>query len=396
MENNITRGNIKELITFLDQEEPPILTNASPKIKEFEDAWTEWLGCKYSLFVNSGASANELTMLGLKYHFGDAEVIVPPLTWCSDFYSVIRSGLTPVVCDINLKNLSFDLERLKKAITPKTKAIFVTHVLGLNALSLGLLKICEDNGLLLIEDVAEAHGTTFMGKKVGAFGFASNFSFFFAHHMSTIEGGMICTNNERFYQWLRCFRSHGMLRESTCPDFKKEMSSQYPDLNQDFIFLAPAFNMRSTAINAVLGLSQLKDLDANNVARREKFEYFIRHLDKSKYFTDFEMKGQCAYSFNLILKTPNNENWAKVENALRSNLIEFRRGLSGGGSQLKQPYFKEYLKEKGLTLDESQFPVMEHVHFNSCYLGLYPTLEKSKIDNLLRILNSLDIFGNSP
>ncbi len=194
MDDNITRDDVNSIVNFLNQDQIPKLTNG-PKVVEFENKWGEWLGTKYNLMVNSGASANELTMLALKHLYGDGEIIIPPLTWISDISSVIFAGFNPVFVDINLNNLSFDLDKLKKAITPDTRAIFLTHVLGINGLTEDLLQLCKEKNILLIEDVCESHGTTFNNIKVGNFGFASNFSFYFAHHMSTIEGGMICTRS---------------------------------------------------------------------------------------------------------------------------------------------------------------------------------------------------------
>ena len=155
MSDNIDKEDIQSLIDFLSQDQIPKLTNG-PKVVEFEKAWGEWLGTKYNLMLNSGASANELTMLALNYIQGDGEIIVPPLTWISDISSVIFSGFKPVFCDINLKNFSFDIKKLKQAITPKTKAIFLTHVLGINGLTDELIQLCEDRGILLIEDVCES------------------------------------------------------------------------------------------------------------------------------------------------------------------------------------------------------------------------------------------------
>lgn len=387
MAENIDREDVNNLVAFLQQNPIPKLTNGE-KVLEFEKAWSEWLGVKYSLFVNSGSSANQLTMLILGEAFAaeKGEIIVPPLTWVSDISAVIQNGFTPVFCDINLKNLSFDLEQLKEKITDKTRAIFLTHVLGINALTDELIQICKDKGILLIEDVCESHGATFKGRKAGSIGQVSNFSFYFAHHMSTIEGGMICTNDERLYQLARCFRSHGMLRESTDSELKQEVIDQWPELNKDFIFLAPAYNFRSTELNAVLGLSQLKKLDANNEQRKKNFIHFMENLDKEKYITRLEMEGQCNYAFIVILKNPSLSSRDLVEKTLTENYIEFRRGLSGGGSQIKQPYI-----QMRYDIDEADFPVMEHVHHNSWYIGNYPSLPKNKIDNLLRILNSLEV-----
>jgi CDP-6-deoxy-D-xylo-4-hexulose-3-dehydrase len=383
MSDNIDREDVNAVVDFLSQDSIPKLTNG-PKVVEFENAWGEWLGTKYNLMVNSGASANELTMLALNYIYGEGEIIVPPLTWISDISSVIFSGMKPVFCDINLKNFSFDIEKLKQVITPNTRAIFLTHVLGVNGLTDELIQLCNDNNILLIEDVCESHGTTFKGQKVGTYGFASNFSFYFAHHMSTIEGGMICTNDEKFYQVCRALRSHGMMREMTNNEMKQEIIDANPDLNPDFIFIRPAHNFRSTEINAVIGLSQIKKLDSNNLHRVDNFKYFIENLDSNKYHTDIEMDGQCNYAFIVVLKDGNFETRNKLESTLRENGIEFRRGLSGGGNQLRQPWFKKHF-----NIDHSQFPNMDHVHHFGWYVGNYPSLEREKITKLVQILNSL-------
>lgn len=383
MSDNIDKEDIKSLINFLDQEQIPKLTNG-PKVIEFEKNWGKWLGTKYNLMTNSGASANELTMLALNYIHGEGEIIVPPLTWISDISSVIFSGFKPVFVDINLKNLSFDINKLKEAITPQTKAIFLTHVLGINALTEELVNLCEEKGILLIEDVCESHGVTFKEQKVGSIGFASNFSFYFAHHMSTIEGGMICTNDEHFYQVCRALRSHGMTREMTNEDFKQKIIDENPDLNKDFIFLHPAHNFRSTELNAVIGLSQLKKLDTNNIVRKSNFEFFIKNLDSNKYITDLEIEGQCNYAFIVILKEGSFELRDKIETTLKEKGIEFRRGLSGGGNQLRQPFFK-----KNYNINYDDFKNIDHVHHFSWYIGNYPTLEKEKISTLINILNNI-------
>ncbi len=383
MEDNIDREDVTSLINFLSQSPIPKLTNG-PKVVEFENAWGQWLGTKYNLMVNSGASANELTMLALNYIHEDGEIIVPPLTWISDISSVLFTKFTPIFCDINLKNFSFDIETLKTLITPKTRAIFLTHVLGINGLTQELLDLCKEKNILLIEDVCESHGTTFKGQKVGSYGFASNFSFYFAHHMSTIEGGMICTNDDHFYQICRALRSHGMTREMTDNDFKNKIIEDNPDLNKDFIFLRPSHNFRSTELNAVLGLSQLKKLDSNNTKRVDNFKYFIENLNKDKYVTDIEVDGQCNYAFIVILKDGTFEKRNVVEEILRNKGIEFRRGMSGGGNQLRQPYIKKHF-----NIDYSKFKNVDYVHHFGWYIGNYPGLQREKIDTLLNILNNI-------
>jgi CDP-4-dehydro-6-deoxyglucose reductase, E1 len=382
MDDNINREDVNSVIDFLNQDPIPKLTNG-PKVVEFEKQWSKWVGVKHSLFVNSGASANELTMLALKYMYGDGEVIVPPLTWISDISSVLFAGFRPVFVDVNFDNLSFDLNKLKEAITPKTRAIFLTHVLGINGLTDELLKLCKDKNILLIEDVCESHGTTFKDKKVGSFGYASNFSFYFAHHMSTIEGGMVCTNDSKFYQICRALRSHGMMREMTDTDMKQEIIKKYPDLNPDFIFIGPAHNFRSTEINAVIGLNQLPRLDDNNKKRVANFNHFISNLNAEKYITELKIAGQCNYAFIVVMREASFEKRDQIETILREKGIEFRRGLSGGGNQMRQPFMTQF------DYDLSKYPNIEHIHNFSWYIGNYPSLSQEKIDYLLEVLNSL-------
>jgi CDP-6-deoxy-D-xylo-4-hexulose-3-dehydrase len=382
MVENVDKSDIKEVIKFLDQDNIPILTNG-PKVREFEAAWSKWLGVKHSVFINSGSAANELTMLALKYLYGEGEIIVPPLTWVSDVNSVLFSGHKLVFCDINLHNLSFDLDKLKNLINDKTRAIFLTHVLGINGLTDELLALCKEKNILLIEDVCESHGTTFKGQKVGSIGYASNFSFYFAHHMSTIEGGVVCTNDDKLYQVVRALRSHGMVRECTDEAFKENIIKDNPILNKDFIFIGPAHNFRSTEINAVIGLNQIKRLDNNNLKRVDNFDYFIKQLDSSKYITDFNIEGQCNYAFIVVLKEPSFELRDKIEATLREAKVEFRRGLSGGGNQTLQPYIS-----KNFKIDQNNFPNVNHVHHFGWYIGNYPTLERSKIEQLIQLLNN--------
>ena len=377
--DSITKSDKKALTDFIN--EPNQRFTNGRKVKEFEKKWSEWLGVKHSIFVNSGTAANELTMLALKYFSAEGEIIVPPLTWVSDINSVLFAGYKPVFVDINLKNLSFDIEKLKKAINKNTRAIFLTHVLGINGLTQELLDICKENQIALIEDVCESHGATFNNKKLGSFGFASNFSFYFAHHMSTIEGGMVCTNDDVFYEFCRSLRSHGMVREFENKSLKETWISRYPDLNKDFIFIGPAHNFRSTELNAVLGLSQLKKLNSNNQLRKDNFDYFIKNLDSKKYITNLNMEGQCNYAFIVILKEPNFKMRDKIEKILHENNIEFRRGLSGGGNQLRQPFFANK------KIDFSDFKNIDHVHNFGWYIGNYPSLERKKIDKLLTLLN---------
>lgn len=386
MYNNITKEDLNSIISFLKTN--PILT-ASKKVLEFEKKWSKWLGVKYSIFVNSGSSANYLTFLALKINLKKntkkKEVIVPTLTWNSDIVSVIQNGFKPVFVDIDLKNLCMNEEKLIKSISKNTFAVFLSHIQGFNGLSKNLLNILKKKKILLIEDVCESHGATFNKKKLGSFGYASNFSFYYAHHLSTIEGGMICTNDYNFYQMCRMVRAHGLLRESNDLRFKQNVTKKYKNLSPNFIFMYPAFNMRSNEISAVLGINQLKRLDKGIRKRNINFKTFLKHIDKNYFFTNFDTEGCSNYAFPLILKNKSIKLRDKLENLMTKNNIEFRRGNAGGGNQLRQPYLKAYVNEKKIK----KFTSVEHMHFFGYYVGNFPDLSKSKIIKLCKILNNI-------
>lgn len=383
MRNNIQPLDAKAVVDFL-QPEVPILTQSS-EVEAFEQEWSRWLGADFSVFVNSGSSANLLTMTALKETYGTGEIIVPPLTWVSDIAAVIQCGFKPVFVDINPRTLGMDTRQVLEKITARTKAVFITHILGYNALDAGFLAELKSRNVPLIEDVCESYGATFVGQKLGTFGLMSNFSFYYAHHMSTIEGGMISTNDWRLHETLRMLRSHGMVRESQSAELRQSYCEKHSDLNPDFIFAFPAYNVRSTEINAVIGRSQLKRLDQNNQLRTENLRLFLENLDPEKYQTDFAVEGSCNYAFTLILKRPDPVLCENVMHALRHHGVEFRRGTSGGGNQLRQPYMKKIIGDK----EFEKYPVVDHVHFYGFYIGNYPDLEREKILQLCFILNKL-------
>jgi len=383
MTNNIPKEDLDAVIEFLQSD--PILTQ-NKNVREFEREWSEWLGVKYSVFVNSGASANYITIAAIKALFGDGEIIVPALTWISDVASVLQHGFQPIFVDINPKTLSMDEEQVLEKLGPNTRAVFLTHAQGFNGLSDRLLEELKKRDIPLIEDVCESHGATHNGRKLGSMGLISNFSYYFAHHMSTIEGGMVCTNNESIYQIARMYRSHGMVREVTDESLKQKYLEENPGVNPEFIFAFPAFNMRNTEIGAVIGRKQLKRLDANNKKRFAHFKQFLDGLDPEKFYTDYSLEGSCNYAFNLVLKNPDMAYCARVMAALKAAKVEYRRGSAGGGNQLRQPYLKDIVPEG----EYKKYPQTEHIHFYGFYIGNFPDLEEDKIKSLCKLLNEVE------
>jgi len=383
MRNNILREDLDAVIDHLKQDDP-ILTNG-PNVRAFEKEWSEWLGVKYSVFVNSGASANLLTMALLKIrHPNGGEVITPPLAWVSDVASVLQNGFTPVFADINLETLAMDANEIIGKLTDKTRAVFLTHVQGFDGLTDELIHELEKRKIPLIEDVCESHGATHNGRKLGGIGWVSNFSFYYAHHMSTIEGGMICTNDELVYEQARMLRSHGMVREASDENVKNNYKNSNPELNPDFIFAYAAYNLRNTEIGGIMGRNQLRRLDKIVERRSENLIHFLSRIDKSKYKTDFKLEGSSNYAFNLILNEPDNVLVESLMNKMRSAEIEFRRGSAGGGNQLRQPYLKGIIPSDHHKL----FPNTEHVHFYGFYIGNFPDLTFSEINEICDVVNS--------
>ena len=283
--DNVTLSDRKVLSDFILSGER--LTNG-PKVKEFERIWSEWLGVKHSVMVNSGASANYISIAIVKELVGEGEVIVPPLGWVSDLSSVVQLGMTPVIVDISLNTLAITAENIKKAITPKTKAIVLVHCLGFNGLTDEIVKIAKDNNLILIEDCCESHGALFKDKKIGTYGDISLFSFYFGHHITTIEGGVVCVNNDKLYDLVKLFRSHGMTREAS-QELQKEYQLRFPNLNPLFTFAVAGFNMRSTEINAVLGIEQMKHIDYKYRAN-SKGELCFVNASKTDFNNGSEIK----------------------------------------------------------------------------------------------------------
>ena len=325
-----------------------------------------------------------MALLKLRHPYG-GEVIVPPLTWVSDIASVIQNGFTPVFADIDPDSLAMDTAQILAKITDQTRAVFITHVQGFDGLTDRLITELQRRDIPLIEDVCESHGATHKGKRLGSIGWISNFSFYYAHHMSTIEGGMICTDDPLVYQQARLLRSHGMVREANDPTFRDPFLDNETDLNPDFIFAYPAYNVRNTEIGGILGKSQLKRIDHIVKKRNEHFMRFLDLINVQHFKTDFKLEGMSNYAFNLVLREADHTFVNRLMMRMREYGIEFRRGSAGGGNQVRQPYLKEIVPHKHYL----NFPNTDHIHYFGFYIGNYPELRTHEINDICAILNSV-------
>lgn len=326
--------------------------------------------------VNSGSSANLITMQALKIIHGPGRVLVPCITWVSDIAAVLHAGLEPWFVDVSPETLGMDIAKISPHGHHGAKTAFATHCLGFTCSD-----ACTD---IIIEDCCESLGATWpSGRKHGTMGLMSNFSFYYAHHMTTIEGGMVCTDDLLCYETLRMLRSHGLVREMANPALRDNIASGYPDLSPDFIFSFPAYNVRPTELNAVLGRSQLKRLDANVEARTKNLLTFLAHLGP-KYRTKYRTEGSSNYALPLVLVEPDQGLFDRVTALLRELNVEYRKGTAGGGNQLRQPYARERWGDL-----YKQFPQAEHIHHFGLYVGNFPDLPESNIVTLCERLNQL-------
>jgi len=378
--DSITDGDKKALTDFINT--PNQRFTNGPKVKEFEKAWSEYVGCDFSVFVNSGASANYIMASIMKEEKGVGEVIVSPLGWVSDVSPLVNLGFTPVFVDVSMENMSITLDNIKAAVTNKTVGVSLVHVLGFAAVTDEMKKFCDDNDLFFIEDCCESHGATYKGTKVGNFGDVSNFSFYFGHHITTIEGGMVCTNDERLYDYAKLFRSHGMTREASV-QLQEQYERSRPDLNPLFTFAVPGYNMRNQELNAVLGLEQLKRLNYNCDKRRDNFKTWVDSLNSDKFFIDFHQNGNSNFALPLVLKEKDLELFEKCCILLEEQNVEYRVGTAGGGNQARQPYLDKY---NFIAHDLSN---VDHIHDFGLYIGNHPELVDKDIVNLCKELNNL-------
>jgi len=352
------------------------------KVKKFEDEWSEWLGCKHSLFVTSGSTANFLLVAAVieKYNLkkGD-KVILPACTWVTNINPIFQLGLTPIFCDINFEDYSFDIDNLKRISSkhPDIKMIFVTHLLGIPAKDEEYKKIFPN--AIILDDVCESHGATFSnGSKVGSDSVGATFSFYFGHHMSTIEGGMISTNDSELYNIMKLKRSHGLARVSDKFEYYAE---QNPKIEKSFLFVTDGYNFRNTEIAAVLGLSQINKLNNFIKIRRDNYFKFVNVINKSKYFYPIQFNsGNSCFCFPFISRK--NETKQKLINLFDKYSVEYRPVV--GGNLLKQPYMSNYSVECPSGLLN-----VDILHNNGIYVGNSQFVSDKDINLIEKIIGEI-------
>jgi len=345
-------------------------------VKQFEDDFSKFFGSKYSVMVNSGSSANLIAVAALFYtkepklKRGD-EVIVPAVSWSTTFYPLYQYGLKLKFIDVDLHTLNFDLEQLKAAISDKTKMILAVNLLG-NPNDFDAIKeIIGNRDILLMEDNCESMGATYNGKFTGTFGIMGTFSTFYSHHMATMEGGVVCTDDEELYHILLCLRAHGWTRH--LPKENKISNKSDNWFEESFRFLLPGYNVRPVEMSGVIGIEQLKKLPAFLEQRRKNAELFVSLFnDNPTFYIQKEIGNSSWFGFSLIIKPNAKVDRLAIVKKLEENGIDCRPIVTGDFTKNEVlKYFDyeifgkvknaNYLDTKGLFVGNHQIDLTKEI-----------------------------------
>lgn len=350
------------------------------QVKQFEDEFAKMHGVKHAICVNSGSSANLISVAAAFFHLGlkpGDEVIVPTIGWSTTYSPLFYLGLTPSFVDVGIDNLNIDVTLIEKAITPKTKLIFIVNLLGRPCELEKISEICERRGLALLEDNCEAMGSYLGSKKSGTFGLAGTFSFFFSHHITTIEGGMVITNDTSFSDYCRSLRAHGWTRELNKDSHLFDDSvSEFKRL---FWFPVPGFNVRPTEFTGAIGIEQLKKFPEMLQTRVDNYKLLETLLQG---FNSVDLlpysEGHSAFSLAFICKSSSTRD--KIILALKENQVATRPIASG--DMLSQPML-EYFNSYRVT---SKSEVSKRVDDVGFMIGNHPKPMRDEFEFLYRIL----------
>lgn len=375
VKDTIDSDDIKKLISWLETN--PRLTKGELNVK-FEKEWSEWLGKKYSVFVNSGSSANlaALYSLLLSGKLRNNKIVVPAVSWVTTVTPAVQFGMEPIMCECDEDNLGLNIEHLKQIIKEHDpSSIILVHVLGFPNHMNEIVELCKQHNIRLIEDTCESIGSEYEGKKLGTFGDLSTFSFYFGHHMSTIEGGMISTDDEELYHILLSIRSHGWDRD--LPKSKQiELREKYNigDFRSLYTFYYPGFNLRATDLQAFIGLEQLKKLDLIVKNRNLNYQKYHEGIKNNEWKINPPKDSFISnFSYPVITK-----NIKELVEKLTENNVECRPLICGSINE--HPFWYERYGKQDL-------PISKKVHEYGLYLPNNHQMTVEEIDKVINIVN---------
>jgi len=346
------------------------------KVREFEKKFAEYCGSSYAAMVNSGSSANLLALSTLtnpvrNIHLkpGD-KVAIPAVCWSTSLWPIVQMGLVPVLLDVDACTLNLSIDSLKKSLSRhELKAILMVHILGNSTELESLLDIVHEKGLILIEDTCESLGSTFKSKMLGTLGDFGTFSFYFSHHITTIEGGMVLAKTEEDFDLLKCLRTHGWSREQSN---RAQLERENPHIDPRFLFINVGYNLRPMEIQAAFGLEQLKRLNIMNQHRRHNFQRikdaFKKHSlweEQLIFPTDSPHLKACWFGFPFLINPSAALNYKKFTRNLLDQGIDTRPIISG--NMALQPAIKHF----NVDLSMGPFPGAQAIHERGLYIGCH-------------------------
>ncbi len=354
-------------------------------VKEFEQQFADFFGKDYAVMVNSGSSANLIAVAALFHRqenslkAGD-EVIVPCISWATTFYPLHQYGLKLKFVDVDLKTLNYDLEELKKAISPQTKMIVTVSVLGNPCHFDEIEALCQQNNIILFDDNCESMGAKYNGRYTGTYGLVNTFSTFFSHHISTMEGGLVVTDDYEIYCLAKSLRNHGWTRD------QDEGSPIYEKKDDDFFeayrFILPGYNVRPGELQGALGLTQIKKLSGFIEQRRKNAAYFVEKFkDDARFIIQQEVGESSWFSFTMIIAKEADISRKQAFAALDAYDIKYR--IITGGNFLAHDVIK-YIDHEVTKSNNASY-----AHNNGFFVGNAPVDLTKEIDLLYRALNSL-------
>lgn len=382
VKDTINKKDIDELISWLKTY--PRLTKGKLTI-DLEKKWSNWLGTNHSVFCNSGSSANLLmlwTLIESKRIPRNSKVVVPAVSWATDLSPVIQLGMTPILCDSNLSDFSVDIDHLEKIfIETKPEVLLLVSVLGLVPDMSQIVKLCKKYNVILLEDACESMGSKYQDKKLGTYGLMSSFSTYFGHHISTIEGGFVSTNDNELYEILKSIRSHGWDRDSSS-EYSEHLRNKWntSDFNALYTFYYSGFNLRSTDLQAFIGLGQIDKLDSICKKRNKNYHLYQKELKSLNLNIDSHNNFVSSMAYPIIHK-----NRDFIVKELQKSNIEVRPMICG--SMGTQPFYrKEYGNLKlpnASIIDKHGFYVPNHPELSIEDILTITSIIKSKANDVV-------------
>ena len=375
--DTISKNDIEKLVTWMSQDDIPQLTKGPLTIK-FQDDFSNFLGENLrSCFINSGSSAILLSLLALKIKNNIKKVVVPSVSWATDLSSPMVLGLETILCDCNLQDLSLDLDKLEKIFEEESPEVCIlVSVLGLVPDMKRIMSLCKKYNVILLEDVCESLGSKYKDDYLGTFGLMSFFSFYYGHHISTIEGGMITTEDKNMHDILVSIRNHGWDRDWS-EDLKKEYREKYgiDSFSSMYAFYFPGLNLRSTDLQAFLGINQIEKIEPFSSVRNRNFLKYSE-LIKENYLNVNQRDGDFVSNFAYpVVHSERDSIIAKI----KEHNIEVRPLIAG--SMAKQPFAKGVNKKYGTGNSDI-------IHEKGFYLPNHQDLSLEQVEFIASLVNS--------